>query len=160
MSVALEPRGSRNGSSAGKSTGRLFGCSGLPSILVGRPSLLRTRIGVAAPKSGAAVAKKSDLPGMCSSRWLKHATTQTHQRQRSAHQLHKRATLERIGPTFRLLRKLTSNKVAEHWRVSQLVQTAPVLFPWARSFLILQRQDVVAHEFEIYVTIAIAHVQR
>ena len=39
-----------------KIQGRLLGCSGLPSILVGRPSLLRTSTGVAAPNNGAAVA--------------------------------------------------------------------------------------------------------
>src|ERR1044072_4906782 len=74
MSVALDPRGSPIGSSGGKSVGRLFGWSGLPSIFVGRPSLLRTITGIAAPSNGAAVAKKSALPGTYSSGCLTFGT--------------------------------------------------------------------------------------
>ena len=48
---------------------RLPGCSGLPSILVGRPSWLSTSSPVATPPSGIAVAKNSGLPGTISSGW-------------------------------------------------------------------------------------------
>src|SRR6185503_4933690 len=43
-------------------------------------------------------------------RRLKNATAHSRERERCAHQLDERATLERIIPTFRLLRKLTRNE--------------------------------------------------
>src|SRR5688572_9781765 len=90
-------------------------------------------------------------------RRLKNTAAHARKRKRRAHQLDERAALERIVPTLRLLRKLTRDEFTKLRRVSQLFKTAPILLPGARRVSILQRQDVVAHEFEVYVTIAIAH---
>ena len=46
---------------------RLAGCSGFPSIFVGRPMWLSASTGIATPLSTSAVAKNSGLPGMISS---------------------------------------------------------------------------------------------
>src|SRR5690349_4704955 len=89
--------------------------------------------------------------------WLKNTTTQARQRERRPHQLDECATLDRIVPLFRLLRKLTRHKLTKHRRISQFFKTAPEFLAAARFILVLQRQDVVAHQLKIYVTIAITH---
>jgi hypothetical protein len=81
------------------------------------------------------------------------------ERERSAHQLDERATLDRIVPLFRLLRKLTLDKLTKHGVSASSSRLRQYFFRRAAS-RILQRQDVVAHQLEIYVTIAIAHSKR
>src|SRR6185503_21237695 len=90
-------------------------------------------------------------------RRLKYTAAQTCKRERGAHQLHESPALDWIVPAFRLLRKLTRDEFPKLRRVSQFVETAPILLARSRRLCILQRQDVVAHQFEVYVTIAIAH---
>src|SRR5690606_28270590 len=53
---------------------RLPGCSGLPSILIGRPSNDFPRTPVATPPRVIAVAKNSGLPGIRSSGWVTYGT--------------------------------------------------------------------------------------
>src|SRR5437868_12940637 len=89
--------------------------------------------------------------------WLKDATTQASQRERSAHQLDERATLDRIVPTFGLLRKLTRYEFAKHRRVSQFLETAPILLTAARRLIVLRSKNVIAHQLEIYVAVAFVH---
>src|SRR5687768_3884977 len=88
---------------------------------------------------------------------LKNAAGHTRKRERRTHQLDESATLDRIVPTFSLLRKLARDEFTKLRRVGQFFKTAPILLSLARRFAILQRQDVVAHKLEVYVTIAIAH---
>src|SRR5688572_24722790 len=92
-------------------------------------------------------------------RWLKNTPGHTGECKRRPHQLDKSATFDWIVPAFRLLRKLTRDELTKLRRVSQFLKTAPILLARARRLLfpILQRQDVIAHQFEVYVTIAIAH---
>jgi hypothetical protein len=68
---------------------------------------------------------------------LKDATTQTSEGQRGAHQLNKRATLDRRVPLFGLLRKLTRYKLTKRRRISQFFEAAPILFAAALRFTIL-----------------------
>ncbi len=181
MSVALEPR------SFGSPL-RLFGWSGFPSNFVGRPSLLRASSGVAMPPSDEAVAKNSALPGRLSSGvltfgtiffgGLEHATAEARERQRRAHQLQKRAPLDRIVPLFSMLRVFAGDEFTKLRRVRQLFETAPKLLagvaagsvfagsagivgspagqPGWRAVLpavFLDGENAFPHQFEVYVSV-------
>src|SRR5262249_7809775 len=91
-------------------------------------------------------------------RRLKDATTQAGESQRRAHQFDERAALDRVMPLLRLLRKLARDKLTKLRRISQFFKTAPVFLPATRRLSILQSKDVIAHQLEIYVTVAIAHL--
>ena len=90
-------------------------------------------------------------------RRLKNATTQTRERERRAHHLDERAALDRIVPFFRLLRKLTRHKLTKCGVSASSSRLRQYFLPLRGPSAILQRQDVVAHQLEVDVTIVIAH---
>ena len=157
MSVALEPR------SCGSPL-RLLGWSGFPSSFVGRPSLLRASSGVAMPPSDRRGRKEECLAGNAVFRLfdvgnnffrrLKRATAQAGQRQRSAHQLQKRAALDRIVPLFSVLRIFAFDKLAKLRSVRQFFKTAPILLGPCQLRSLPTRRRVasnpLAHQFEVY----------
>src|SRR5437867_1000419 len=60
-------------------------------------------------------------------RRLNHATTQARQRQRRAHQLQERATLDGIVPLFGSLWEFALDKFFKDRRVGEFFEAAPVL---------------------------------
>ena len=60
---------------------------------------------------------------------LNHATAQTCERERCAHQFQERASLDRVVPFFGSVRKFAAHELFEDWRVGKFVEMTPIFLP-------------------------------